>query len=112
MENMIINHKQISLEKNKEFIFKIPILITPLECTFQIEVSEHELSQDCNIQLKLKSTKSDSKNEQFSIQLNDKIINGSFEETNLRGEYLLLACISDRKTSFAISIAKKTIRSF
>ena len=107
MENLIINRKQIKLEKNKEFTFKIPILIKSSESEFQIELSEETvLNQTYAIYFKLQNTKSGK--EQFLIEVNEKVTTKVFGGINTQAEYLLLACISDRNISFALSISRST----
>lgn len=109
MENLIINHKQIKLEKNKEFTFKIPILIKSSESEFQIELSEENvLNQTYTIYFKLQNTKIGK--EQFLIEVNEKIATKVFGGINTEAEYLLLACISDRNVSFSLSISRSTQR--
>lgn len=107
MENLIINRKQITLEKNKEFTFKIPILIKSSESEFQIELSEENvLNQTHSIYFKLQNTKIGE--EQFLIEVNEKVTTKVFGGINTEAEYLLLACISDRNISFALSISRST----
>ncbi|MDP3146530.1 MAG: hypothetical protein Q8T03_05825 [Bacteroidota bacterium] len=112
MENFIINRKQINLEKNKEFAFKIPVLINPSECVFQIEVSENDLNEESSIVFKLRNTKSGTQNqkEQISVNLTDKITITVLENLNLNGECLLLGCISNKNINFALSIRKNSTR--
>lgn len=109
MESLIINRKQITLEKNKEFTFKIPILIKSSESEFQIEISEENvLNQTYSIYFKLQNTKIGK--EQFLIEVNEKITTKVFGGINTEAEYLLLACISDRNISFSLSISRSTQR--
>ena len=109
MENLIINRKQIKLEKNKEFTFKIPILIKSSESEFQIESSEETvLNQTYAIYFKLQNTKSGK--EQFLIEVNEKVTTKVFDGINADAEYLLLACISDRNIRFSLSISRITRR--
>ena len=109
MENLIINRKQIKLEKNKEFTFKIPILIKSSESEFLIESSEETvLNQTYAIYFKLQNTKSGK--EQFLIEVNEKVTTKVFDGINADAEYLLLACISDRNIRFSLSISRITRR--
>ncbi len=109
MEAVIISHKQITLEKNKEFTFKIPILIKSSESEFQVELSEENiLNQTYAIYFKLQNTKSGK--EQFLIEVNEKVTTKVFDGINTDAEYLLLACISDRNIRFSLSIGRSTRR--
>jgi hypothetical protein len=104
MENLILNRKQIALEKNKEFLFKIPILIKPMECEFQIETSDVNLAEHF----------SGGKAVQIPITLTDRITKIPIQSLELnfelQGEYLLFACSSNKSIQFALSVSRNFAR--
>jgi hypothetical protein len=108
MENLILNRKQIALEKNKEFLFKIPILIKPMECEFQIETS------DVNLRATHSEFGTGGKAVQIPITLTDRITKIPIQSLELnfelQGEYLLFACSSNKSIQFALSVSRNFAR--
>lgn len=112
MENFIINRKQISLEKNKEFSFKIPVLFTPIECEFILDRTDNETDEEVVVVFKLKCTKSgsESENKQLSVQVIERTTSSSLKYLDLQGEFLLLSCTANKNIQFAFSIRRNFSR--
>lgn len=111
MEQYIINRKQIVLEKNKEFSFKIPVAIKPLDCEFQIETSYFEQTEPFTIILNLKGIKGGSENKVIQIPVEMENSSSKFNLSGFNSElsnedYLLIGCISNRNISVALSILR------
>lgn len=106
MENFIINNKQITLEKSKEFTFKIPVLINASNCEFKIDLHDKNINKETAVAFKLRSTKSDSEKEknQFVVTIVNHSTIVALNNTDLEGEFLLLGCISNTAISFSLSI--------
>lgn len=112
MENWIISRKQISLEKNREFSFKIPVLINPSECEFEIERTDIDSEQETNIVFLLRRTKTGAENEkaQVSVSVINKTTATRINGQDLNGEFLLLSCTADKNIQFAFSIRRHFTR--
>lgn len=114
MENYIINRKLISLEKNKEFSFRIPVLIKPSECEFQIETSHFDLTESTIITFILKAVKDNAENKshQISVNIDNSITKLSLSDLNMEllGEFLLIGCISGKNIQFSLSITRDFAR--
>ena len=112
MENWIISRKQISLEKNKEFSFKIPVLINPSKCEFIVEKTNNVSDPEVSIVFQLRRTKIGAENEkeQMSLLVIDKITIVTFKEQNLQGEFLLLSCVANKNIQFSFSINRNFSR--
>lgn len=113
MENWIINRKQISLEKNKEFSFKIPVLIIPAECEFILERTDSVSEQETAIMFQLRRTKTGAENEkeQVSVFVVDKIATTAFKDLKFESEFLLLSCTANKSIQFTFSINRNLHRS-
>jgi hypothetical protein len=112
MENFIINNKQITLEKNKEFTFKIPVLINATDCEFKLDAVDIDLHKETSVAFKLRSTKSGSEKEknQFVVNIINNSAIASAKDYDLEGEFLLLGCISNKDISFSLSILRNAVR--
>lgn len=110
MLSYIINSKQIILEKNKEFVFRIPVLLKAPECEFQIETVDDIIEGVSSITFGLKSTRSS------SIVNVPFFINSSLTQHNLYSinneltdEYLLISCTSNQAITIALSIIRNKL---
>ncbi len=111
MEQYIINRKQIILEKNKEFSFRIPVAIKPMDCEFQIETSYFDESESFVITFILKGIKGDASNRVRQIPVT---INNAYSKWNLSSlnqeldndEFLLIGCFCDKNISISLSILR------
>ena len=103
--------KQIGLEKNKEFTFKIPVLINASDCQFKLDLTYSDLHKETTVVFKLRFTKGDSDNEknQFVINITNSSTLVLLRDYNLEGEFLLLGCISNKAISFSLSIYNNVI---
>jgi hypothetical protein len=112
MENYIINRKQINLEKNQEFAFKIPVLITPSECEFEIEITDVDFESEISVVFKLTRIKSEGENEieLLTIHVANKLTKATFKNLNLQGEFLLISCVSNKSVQLAFSISRSYMR--
>ena len=112
MENLILNRKQILLEKNKEFLFKIPVLIKPMECEFLLEVSEANVSDKEVITFNLRSTSAEFENKKASlpIKITDRVTKIALKSLglDLQGDYLFYSCNSNKNISFSLSVIRNT----
>jgi hypothetical protein len=117
MENLILNRKQVTIEKNKEFLFKIPVLIKPMECEFLIEVLDVQVI-NTPVLFSLRSTHSESGTGSGAVQIPIHIseINTRTAIQNLAlnfdvtGEYLLFGCTANKNIHFALSIIRTSAR--
>lgn len=112
MENYILNRKPIILEKNKEFLFRIPVAIKPMDCEFIIETSLFDSITDSLVLVfNLKGIKGDAGNKVIQIPVS---INSSYTKCNLYNlnqeleneEYLLIGCFCDKNISVSLSVLK------
>lgn len=110
MQSFIINSKQVVFEKNKEFVFKIPVLFKPIECEFNIDNQISNFIENHIITFGLKSTNSSSII-YVSIQLNAPITKQNLYNINseLSEEYLLISCISNQTFTASLSIIRNKI---
>jgi hypothetical protein len=115
MEQYIINRKQITLEKNKEFSFRIPVAIKPVDCEFQIETSYFDQSETVTIIFNLKGIKGESENKILQIPVE---ITNTYSKFNLSAfnsdisndDHLLIGCICNKSISISLSILKNQVR--
>lgn len=115
MEQYIINRKQITLEKNKEFSFRIPVAIKPVDCEFQIETSYFDQSEFFAITFNLKAIKGESENKILQIPVE---ISNTYSKFNLSAfnscisndDHLLIGCICNKSISISLSILKNQAR--
>lgn len=112
MDNYLVYRKQIALEKNQEFAFKIPVLINPSECEFEIDLADNYWDEQITILFQLRSTKSGAENEkkELSFDVTEKMTTATLKFLDLQGEYLLLSCISVKNIQFAFSIRRSSTR--
>lgn len=115
MEHYILNRKQIVLEKNKEFSFRIPVAIRPLDCEFQIETSYFDQAETVSIIFNLKGIKGGTENKIVQIPVEMNTVYSKFNLSTLNteipdDEFLLIGCICNKNISISLSITKNQSR--
>lgn len=115
MEHYILNRKQIVLEKNKDFSFRIPVAIRPLDCEFQIETSYFDQSETVTIIFNLKGIKGGSENKILQIPVEMNTAYSKFNLSTLNpdisdDDFLLIGCICNKAISISLSILKNQVR--
>lgn len=112
MENYILNRKPIILEKNKEFLFRIPVAFKPIDCDFIIETFlAYTITESLVLTFSLKGIKGGAENKVTQIPV---FINSSYTKCNLYNlhqeleneEYLLIGCFCDNNISISLSILR------
>ncbi len=115
MEHYILNRKQIVLEKNKDFSFRIPVAIRPLDCEFQIETSYVDQLETVTIMFNLKGIKGGSENKILQIPVEMNAVYSKFNLSSLNpdipdDDFLLIGCICNKSISISLSILKNQPR--
>ena len=73
MEHFIINHKKINIERNKEFLFKIPIRINLMDSTIIVENSNKSSEEEIIVSFYLKNLKTDLENKEGRVKYSQLI---------------------------------------
>lgn len=104
MEKYIYNRKPLSLLKNKEFNFNIPVAIDTKNCEFIIECPDFNDSK-IEIIVKLNLGKDTNK---FAKQITLKPGYNMFDLNDLKteeqGKYILYSCIASESINLALTI--------
>jgi hypothetical protein len=105
MEHFIINQKKISTIKNKEFVFKIPVLVDVKHCYFIIEIKTPE-AEAVELSFNLKSVRGGEENKKVQIKTGvfNKIKEITLSEQGIKVDHLLISCTANADVLIEFSI--------
>lgn len=106
MEHYIINQKKINIERNKEFLFKIPIRINLLDSTIIIENSNKSSEEEIIVSFYLKNLKTDLESKEIILSTEPFSRSYSIRPNNEKneGDFLLYACSANKQANIEVSI--------
>jgi hypothetical protein len=106
MEHFLINQKKITIEKNKEFLFKIPIRLNLANSKIIVENTNKSHIEELTILFNFRNIKPEDYNK--SITLTTEPFTTSYSilpnQSTPIGEFLLYACASNKNTNIEVSI--------
>ncbi|MBL7883256.1 MAG: hypothetical protein JNL69_04265 [Bacteroidia bacterium] len=106
MEHYLINQKKIAIEKNKEFLFKIPVRLNLTSSTIVVENANKSLADDIVVTFLFKNLKPEEENEHVTLATNSFSRSFSIrpDKNTAKGEFLLYACAANKNVNIEVSI--------
>jgi len=109
MEHYLINQKKINIEKNKEFLFKIPIRLNIQIITIIVENVNKSANEELVVAFYFKNIKMEDEIKEFSISTEPFTSSFSIRPNSETpsGEFLLYACAANKNANLEVSILTK-----